>query len=106
MDKARPVAIELLRELHGKPLDYKIFDTTFTKGDITTNPEVALNELKDEVGRVEISTFTQIIYLRMLGVTQRPSDSAMLNISKPETDFIKGGIDFNSANLNLQIKRW
>src|SRR5437868_15273210 len=74
MEKAKPVAIELLRELHGKPLDYKIFDTAFTKGDITTTPEVALNELKDEVGRVEISTFTQIIYLRMLGVTQRPID--------------------------------
>jgi len=75
LERARPIAVELLRELHGKPLDYTIFDTTFTKGDITTAKEVALNELKDEVGRVELSTFMQVVFLRLLGIVQRPSSS-------------------------------
>jgi len=84
LNKAKKVIAELLQELFGKPLDYPIFDTTFTKGDITADQEVNVAALEDKVGGpVQISTLVQVVYLRTIGMTDRPklegSDLVMLS---------------------------
>jgi hypothetical protein len=73
MGEIKEIAVELLQELYGQPLYYVIYGSSYTKSDLTIDPEINLMKLRNDTHAKRLKLFFDILFYRWNYHLQRPS---------------------------------